>query len=663
MVTDNYKTKYLNKKMLIILMIIFSFLLLDITSNYGINPEMKDKGIPFRQESSVNINQIGKTRILIDISHGWEVFIPGKISPMGAILEATGKYEVIDLFKQEINDSILTDIDILMITTPDPNLPYKSSEIQAVSKYWSEGGSLMFVGSYQGLGFESYRPNSEVNRVISSLGFNISFSEDRTIHARGENSHALPDHPLTYGIKNTYFYDGCPIVIGDEPEAAVISDRSDNPNYVAWDNSTHRAVFLGGVDPLFEFDSKTVNLDSNAYNYTHHYQFQTNIFHWLSYRSPEIIQDYRPIRMYTGNQNQISSAKLRQLPYYKGVAHFHTQVSKIAATNQQIASRSVELGYQFIVVTDYNDVSGGPLFNQTITSGSYKVNGRLIQILNGVEVTGLGQYHTTGWGLTQDIAGVLNPLERIELFHAQGSPCILAHPSWLICPPPYERIWDHTLYPFDGYEIFNSGFIQGNGNLVYTGKPWYGGPDDSGGSWNKTWMYVFTDDISSDPSWWNEAFEEKRIVIYNPKDDVYFGDNNLVDELLGRMNDLDKPIIIRNSPDSFTPEEEVIIDITVDDASPATVELTVNGIKKDNLIADLSEVGRFSTNLGKYADGINLEISLKVTDSLDYQSTMTYTIAIDTQETTTTTNNTTSVSLWFVVLSLIILTSKSRKKR
>jgi hypothetical protein len=643
-----------------ILFLVFIFANINPYSHKRI--EMKNNNMKFRQENSTNINQIEKTRILVDLSHGWEIFIPGKISPMGAILEATGKYEVISLFMEEINDSVLTDIDILMIATPDPNLPYKNSELEAVLKFWKEGGSLLFIGSYQGAGIENYRPNSEVNRVISHLGFNITFSENRLLSARGENSHGLPDHPLTYGIKNTYFFDGCPIVIGNEPEIEVISDRKDKPNYVAWSNLTHRAVFLGGVNPLFEFDSKTINNDPNAYNYSHHYQFQLNVFHWLSYRPPEIIQDYRPIKMYTGNQNQVSSALLRQLPFFKGAAHFHTETSKIARTNVQIATRSVELGYQFIVVTDYNDISGGPKFNQTIMTGQYKVKNRLIQIINGVEVTGLGQYHTTGWGLTANIEGVLNPFDRIELFHAQGCPIILAHPSWLICPAPYERIWDHTLYPFDGYEIISSGFIQGNGNLVYTGKPWYGGPDDSGGSWNKTWMYVFTEDISSDPAWWTEAFEAKRIVIYNPKDDLYFGDDNLVDELLGRFDDESKPVLSVRSNNTFPPNEDVIIDIIVDDASPTVVTLTENSMSKGEMNADIETLGRFTMNLGTFTSGTELQISVKAEDDKGFQSTHTFTVNIS-EEIDTTTSSSTPGLLWISFPILIPLIEKRKRKR
>ncbi len=611
-----------------------------------------------------SIDDLDKTRILVDISHGWEVFIPGKVSPMGAILEATGKYEVVPLFMQEINDSVLADIDILMIITPDPNVPYTTSEISAVSNFWKSGGRILFSGSFQGVGFELYRPNSEINRIVSNLGFNITFDEDRTVHARGLNTNSLPDHPLTYGITSTYFYDGCPIDIGNEPEAEVISERKGNPNYVAWSNSSHRAVFLGGVDPLFEFNSRTLMHDPNALNYTHHYQFQLNIFHWLSSRAPEAIEDYRPIKMYTGLQNSISEAELRQLPYFKGVCHFHTETSLIALTNDQIAARSVELGYQFIVVTDYNAVAGGPAFNQTITSGKYTVKNRLIQIINGVEVTGLGQYHTTGWGLTEDIAGVLNPVERIELFHAQGSPCILAHPSWLISPD-YPRIWDPTLYSFDGYEIINSGFIQGSGNLVYTGKPWYGGPDDSGATWNKTWMYVFTEDISSDPKWWTEAFNKSRIVIYNPKDDVYAGDQLLLDELLARFEDETAPRISLNSSDNFSPEEDVIVDVIVDDVSPTVVTLTVNGVSKGKMDPDLTVVGRFSKNLGTFDSGTTLQLSVKAEDDKGFQTTQVFTVTIGEDSTTASTTIATSTPslTWLSVIPLILVIKFRTKKR
>ncbi|MHA1444648.1 MAG: hypothetical protein ACTSR4_07865, partial [Candidatus Hodarchaeales archaeon] len=369
-----------------------------------------------------SLQQEDPIKILVDVSHGYEVFIPAKVSPMGAVLAATGKYEMITLFQQEINESVLADIDILMIATPDPNFPYSPSEIAAIQSFWAAGGNMLFVGVTQRFGYEYYRPNLGINRLINALGFfNITFDEDRSVHTSGVNSHTLPDHPLVWGINDFYLdNDGCPIIINSsDTNTFVISDRKDMPNYVAWENTSNRAAFLGGVSPLNEIRNSPATLNNfpDANNYTHHYQVQLNIFNWLSYQSPEKIDDYRPIRMYTGVDSSVNPAELRQLPMFKGIVHFHTQESGFDG-NDLIAETAVDLGYNFLVVTDYNTIQGGPSMNQTVTSGNYRVDGRLIQVINGIEITGT-IYHTTGWGVydTSNPPQIATPYEKIDWLH------------------------------------------------------------------------------------------------------------------------------------------------------------------------------------------------------------------------------------------------------
>jgi hypothetical protein len=181
------------------------------------------------------------------------------------------------------------------------------------------------------------------------------------------------------------------------------------------------------------------------------------------------------------------------------------------------------------------------------------------------------------------------------------------------------------------------------------------------------WMYVFAEDISSSPDWWTSAFEESRIVAYVPKDDVYIGDQLIVDEYFNRLNDEQSPIITRNSPIAFTSESEVLVDLTIEDASPLTVELKVNGIPSSLLQPDLTSLGKYSANLGLFSDGEALDISIKATDEKDYQSSLAYTITIEDVEATTSisepTPSSTPISLWFALLPLYTLSKVFRKKK
>jgi hypothetical protein len=82
--------------------------------------------------------------------------------------------------------------------------------------------------------------------------------------------------------------------------------------------------------------------------------------------------------------------------------------------------------------------------------------------------------------------------------------------------------------------------LTGAGNLAFY-YPFYGGCDAKSPEYlHNTINYVFSDRISDKPDWWSEAFFERRIVVYSPKDDVYVGDKTLVEEVVKRLNETGK---------------------------------------------------------------------------------------------------------------------------
>ncbi len=531
------------KKVIVLALILNSVILILYTTNLQGTPPnivapngIKEGRVITKFRTSVDT----PIHILVDVSHGNEIYIPAKASAMGGFLEGTGEYNVTTLLWQTINDSILANVDVLVITTPDYHIPYSNSEVQAIKNYWDGGGSVLFIGALpfgQG-GVTSFLDNIEINRIINELGLDIEYnnSELPTDHAIGLDD-TLPTHPLTYNIGELYIR-GAQIHPGSGTPTQILSMSSRGyANVVVWNDTSNRAVFLGSTDPIQEFIASTANQDPNWNNHTHRYQFMYNIFNWLSFQPNKPVGQIRPIKAYTGYNNPINQSYLDNLTMYTGPGHVHTLESRTSAYYSDFANTALALEYDFIVVADYNTIKGGPILREF-----FEYNSIPIHVIDGMEGTNT-IWHTTGWGFESQIEISSNPFTRIQQFHDQGSPIVLAHPSWLTYSHiEYPRIFDLREYPFDGIEISNSGFLGGDGNLALK-YPFYGGPDAKTadvGALSATFNYVFAENISDDPDWWTEAFLDRRIVCYIPKDDIYVGDEVLVNEVINRLNETDR---------------------------------------------------------------------------------------------------------------------------
>lgn len=640
-----------------LLFICFSLIFIPI-----LHPDLKTKENPIQPIISPKIhvstssNEVAK--IVVDISHGYEVFIPAKASTMGGLLEGTKEFQVISTtMKQQINDSILADADVFVIMSPDPNLNYSNDEIQSVKKFWQNKGSLLLVGA---LTFgESARSNSELNKIVDALGFNLSFATAQEPVTKIETN-SPPTHDTMYNL-NSFLLLGTSITINDETNIQILT-RGNNKkvNFAVFENETHRAAFLGSNSPLNEH--RDYEDDDHRDD---HYQFQYNLMNWLSYNPPKALEDYLPIKVYSGVESPNSITDIKKLPFYQGMCHFHTAISNVNAPYPEMADALEELNHDFVIVTDYNTVAGGPALRDYFQSKHIDD----IIVIDGEEATE-NLYHTVGWfekETATDILGVLNPLEKIELFHDQNSPAFLAHPSWLITPD-YPRVWDHDLYPFDGYEPVNSGWLQGNGNLaVY---PFYGATDSHSAELyvndglGMVWNYVFTDNISESPDWWTEALFDRKVVIYSHLGDYYFGDKLLVDEIVGRLNDEDPPVITIVSPISVTQGKQTTFTAVITDASQISeVKLTVmvDGILKGTfkLQSDQNNYSLFNHDLGTFSEEESVKLVLSASDSLDYSSTSSVELTIqkssDSSSSSSTSNASSGSSLIIVLAGMAIL--------
>ncbi|MHA1971690.1 MAG: hypothetical protein ACTSW1_01785 [Candidatus Hodarchaeales archaeon] len=486
--------------------------------------------------------------IVVDISHGYEVYIPAKASVMGGLLEGTGDFEVRSTqMKTPITADILADADAFVIVCPDTALNYSTDEISVLKNFMNNGGSILFVGApqtWRATG-DPGMDSSELNRVISELKLPVSFLRNSPYYCKTDLSGSLPSHD-TMAYLNSFYMQSAPLIITNTTYVEVVTQGtrsgSNYDSFAVFDNGTHRAAFIGSISVLLEhrvyrdggYDDDLTYVDDGRGD--DHYQFQYNLMRWLSRQTPKQLGEYLPIKVYTGIDSTHDPQWIRSLEYYQGVFHFHTEKSTVNAPIPDLVSNFEILGHSWVAPTDYNIVAGGPAMREYVNS-----HGSDLVIIDGEEATGLGQYHTTGLfapNNATDIYGVLNPNQRIELFHNQSSPCFLAHPSWLFYPDETYRVWDHDIYPFDGYEVVNTGFLQGCGNLA--SYPFYGAVDShSAELWDMgtVWDYVFAEEPpSEDPNWLINAIFDRRVVIYSHLGDYYFGDKLLVDEVIGRIN-------------------------------------------------------------------------------------------------------------------------------
>jgi hypothetical protein len=228
-------------------------------------------------------------RVLVDVAHGLEVFIPPEVSPMGAILAKHG-YEVIPLMNGDrFNQSLLATADVVMIQTLNPSMSYTQAEFDALIVYWNGGGSLLLVGVP--LVEPNTQPNRELNRILSSLNVGASFG-NQNANIFGQES--WWDHPVTQGVKSMYMRCACIDFSRDDERFSndfalkvLLANTHGDPGLVVFENtsSSQRAILLGSVMPLWEFSY------NQRINSTSSYQLILNVFQWLTYQNFRTIGD------------------------------------------------------------------------------------------------------------------------------------------------------------------------------------------------------------------------------------------------------------------------------------------------------------------------------------------------------------------------------------
>lgn len=134
-----------------------------------------------------------------------------------------------------ITDSVLEDIDILIITSPQPKdkgevkkSKLSDEEIQVVKKFTDRGGSLILTSrANYGDGTGDYQNSIQGNKVLNAIGSNLIFNSDQVVDYEKNggqqyrlylDKYASQKYNLTKGIEDGdqySFYSGCSVLLKD----------------------------------------------------------------------------------------------------------------------------------------------------------------------------------------------------------------------------------------------------------------------------------------------------------------------------------------------------------------------------------------------------------------------------------------------------------------
>lgn len=175
-------------------------------------------------------------KVMVDYAHS-NHYVSGDYAGMIESLKEMLKVKKMIMVEnyQTITDEVLEDIDILIITSPQPKdkgevnrskLSHK--EIEAVVKFTNGGGSLILTSrANYGDGTGEYQNSIQGNKVLNAIGSNIIFNSDQVVDYENNGgqqyrlyfeNYVSEKYNLTLGLgegDEYSFYSGCSVILKD----------------------------------------------------------------------------------------------------------------------------------------------------------------------------------------------------------------------------------------------------------------------------------------------------------------------------------------------------------------------------------------------------------------------------------------------------------------
>ncbi|WP_273701755.1 S-layer homology domain-containing protein [Tepidanaerobacter acetatoxydans] len=195
----------------------------------------------FTASRRIEVVSKGSTvKVMVDFAHSNHYVsgdYSGKIETLKQILK--GKKMLMVENHDIITDEILKDIDILIITSPQPRdkgevkkAKLTDNEIQSIARFTDRGGSLILTSrANYGDGVGDYQNSIQANKVLNAIGSNIIFNSDQVVDYENNGgqqyrlyleTYTSEKYNLTSGLAkgDQYsFYSGCSVLLKEDGNA------------------------------------------------------------------------------------------------------------------------------------------------------------------------------------------------------------------------------------------------------------------------------------------------------------------------------------------------------------------------------------------------------------------------------------------------------------
>ena len=477
-------------------------------------------------------------RVLFDEAHcagGSELMTPGNTSLLAWMLEEHG-YEAEINFDEEIDSTILTDIDVLALFFPMVALT--TAEVNAITDFVNAGGGLLLVGTDDSTswGFDS----ANLNDLSETFG--ITFNLDSWLGT----SITLDTHHLTQDVSSIhvnldYKLRACSLTLSSP--AVAIAEGGDNDLVAISEYGSGKVVAVSAAAPFIMYRHLlTWQTEKDDL-----FQFSLNIFDWLTGHAPRKVSAGETAIITVGSGPNLSESVLETYSGYSGLIHDHTTHSDGQGTVEEMVWAGQMAGFDFMAISDHS-------YDEPVASGREGITGALaardycneygIPIEQFIAAELSHGHHSLGLPMTANVYATTQE-EMVTGVHNQGGIIALCHPTiGAQYMPTYVQM---ESYGYDAIEVDNSGFIHGILEEGYN-WPFYGASDGHSPDFvGKVVNIAFVNETTGPDGRladWDvvNAILDKRIVIVDHVADFIYGQKVWVDLYLEMMAEVEAEI-------------------------------------------------------------------------------------------------------------------------
>ncbi|NUU96401.1 DNA-binding protein [Marinitoga sp. 1135] len=222
-----------------------------------------------------------KNRVLFDNNHGQTAgnadwVIDGGYSDFADAIRNMGLK--VNEIKEDITEEILNMYNVLVI--PEPNKPFKETEIKAILNFVKNGGSLFIISDHGG-------SDRNGNGWDSPKIFN-TFVEDFGFKFTGDDLEEAPlahiyNHPITEGIRKIGVWNGSSIKLLNDNIKVLIANSENKPYMIVTNYGKGKVVAIGDSSPFDDGTGASGDLLHNGWQWGDDAKLAINVIKYFIY--------------------------------------------------------------------------------------------------------------------------------------------------------------------------------------------------------------------------------------------------------------------------------------------------------------------------------------------------------------------------------------------